>query len=286
MASQSLQDSVRRLRPYYSDGDVGGLYCGDAAAVLPELPASPQLVVTSPPYDHIRNYGGHGFDFEGIADALVAVLPVGGVLVWVVADGVIDGSKSGTSFRQALGFMGRGLRLHDTMIYEKAYPTNPTPQRYGQVAEFMFVFSNGKPAVANLIKDRPNTEPGRFRLTKHPTGRAQDGTHAGRYVAGGYTRDQYGRRNNIWRYKVGYHHQAPDFLAAHEHPAIYPYALARDHILTWTNPGDLVLDPMMGSGTTLRAAKDVGRRYVGVDIHEPYCELAKRRLAQQVLTLT
>ena len=258
---------------------------GDCADVLPALGAKANLILTSPPYDNLRTYGGHGFDFERVADACVAALAPGGVIVWVVADATVDGSETGTSFRQALGFIERGLRLHDTMIYERAIAINPTPNRYGQTSEWMFVFSNGAPATANLLYDRPNTEPGRFRLTKHPSGRDKNGARPGVFVSGGFTRAEYGRRNNIWRYAVGLHHQAPDYLDAHKHPAIFPYALARDHIATWTNPGDLVLDPMAGSGTTLRAAKDLGREYLGVEIHAPYIDLIEGRLAQGVLAL-
>ena len=272
------------MTPYYQD-DAVTLYHGDCAEVLPAAGVKADLILTSPPYDNLRTYGGHGFDFDRVADACVGALTDGGVLVWVVADATIDGSETGTSFRQALGFMERGLKLHDTMIYEKALAVNPTPQRYGQAAEWMFVFSKGKPSTSNLICDRPNTEPGRFRLTKHPTGRNRNGERPGTLVAGGYTRAEYGRRTNVWRYAVGLHHTAPDDLTAHHHPAIFPLALAKDHVRTWTNPGDVVLDPMAGSGTTLRAAKDLGRLAVGVEIHADYLPIITGRMAQSVMTL-
>ena len=258
---------------------------GDCVDVLPTLNVQPNLILTSPPYDKLREYGGHGFDFDRVADAIVGIMPEGGVLVWVVSDATVDGSQTGTSFRQVLGFMERGLKLHDTMIYEKSLPNNPTPQRYGQTAEWMFVFAKEFVSTANILRDRPNTEPGRFRLTAHPTGRNRKGKHPGRIVSGGFTRAEYGRRSVVWRYAVGLHHQAPDFLDAHKHPAIFPLALAKDHIATWTNPGDLVLDPMAGSGTVLRAAKDLGRSSIGVEIHEPYIDLIQRRMAQEVLEL-
>ena len=66
------------------------------------------------------------------------------------------------------------------------------------------------------------------------------------------------------------------------HPARFPLQLARDHILSWTNPGDLVIDPMTGSGTTLRAAADLERRAIGIEINPEYCQLIRRRLAQSV----
>lgn len=156
--------------------------------------------------------------------------------------------------------------------------------RYYQVIEYMFVFSKGAPATANLIKDKENAQKGRYRRTAtYKTGRTNDNKPRRREKSA--VTEQFGRRSNIWRYTTGLHHSAPDFLDAHEHPAIMPIALAKDHIRTWSNPGDVVLDPMAGSGTTLRAAKDLGRKAIGFEIHEPYCELAARRLAQGVLPI-
>ena len=69
------------------------------------------LVVTSPPYDDLRNYKGYSFQFEEISRELARVLKEGRVLVWVVGDACVDGSETGTSFRQALRFMELGLKL-------------------------------------------------------------------------------------------------------------------------------------------------------------------------------
>jgi len=63
------------------------------------------------------------------------------------------------------------------------------------------------------------------------------------------------------------------------HPARFPEKLAEDHIITWSNPGDLVFDPLCGSGTTLKMAKIKNRRFIGVDISEEYCKIARKRLA-------
>ena len=67
------------------------------------------------------------------------------------------------------------------------------------------------------------------------------------------------------------------------HPNEKPVAVMRRLVELCSNPGDLILDPFMGSGTTLRAAKDLGRRAVGIEIEERYCEIAARRCAQEVL---
>ena len=260
------------------------VYHGDASAGLawnPEFAGQVDLIVTSPPYDDIRDYGGHGFDFEPVARACVDALVDGGVMVWVVGDATREGSETGTSFRQALAFMDMGLRLHDTMIYHKKHPGNPSANRYHNTFEYMFVFSKGKPKTTNLIKD-VKTVTGGHKRHREGVGRTTEGNREnGR--AGTFIRNHIAKRSNIWTYAVGLRHQAPDYKQAHEHPAIMPLALAKDHIRTWTAPGDLVLDPMAGSGTTLRAAVDLGRRAVGIEIHEPYVDLIVERMRQGVL---
>ena len=255
---------------------------GDCVELLPTLPQA-DLILTSPPYGTLRDYGGHEFDWRVVADALVPALAPGGVLVWIVKDQTIEGSKSGESFRQALHFLAAGLRLHDVLIYRKAANQNPTPNRVNQDSEFMFVFSNGAPRTANIPKDVPSLWAGTMRVI-NGTGRDANGNNppiSGRRVVGPYQ-----KRGTVWEYLVGLNNSAPDFTDAHDHPAIFPLALAKDHVGMWTNPGDLVIDPMCGSGTTLRAAKDLNRRYIGIDIHAPYVALAEQRLRQQVMALS
>jgi DNA modification methylase len=96
------------------------IHCGDNCDLLGQLPRECiDLVVTSPPYDDLRTYGGHSWDFFGVAWQLKRVLKPGGVIVWVVADATKDGSETGSSMEQALHFKRLGLNLHDTMIYQK-----------------------------------------------------------------------------------------------------------------------------------------------------------------------
>jgi len=253
------------------------LVVGDAATVLSELEdCCVDLVVTSPPYDDLRSYKGFVFPFERIACELQRVLKPGGVIVWVVADATIEGSETCTSFRQALHFRSLGLNLHDTMIFRKR---NPIPQiyrrRYTNEFEYMFVFSKGQVRTHNPIMI--------------------DCLHAGLELSTttykNYSRHDQARakmanpvrekkiKGNIWEYVVGKNKEDQE---AKEHPAPFPCELARDHILSWTNQGDVVLDPMCGSGTTCKMARQFGRRFVGVDISSEYIEIARRRVFEQV----
>ena len=74
-----------------------------------------------------------------------------------------------------------------------------------------------------------------------------------------------------------------DDKSAYKHPAMFPEALARDHILSWSNEGDIVLDPFSGSGTTAKMAKYNGRRFVGIEVNPEYVAISEKRLLQQVL---
>ena len=205
-------------------------------------------------------------------------------MIWVVADAIVNGSETGTSFRQALAFMERGLLLHQTLIYQRAQPMVGAHNRMSRSVQYMFALSQGTPAVSNIQHDRPNLGAGKPRSAHWTSGRAGEGRPCRISKVGSVDADM-GRRSDIWRYSAGFNDSAPDYPKAHDHPAPFPYELAADHIRTWTNPGDLVLDPMAGSGTTLRAAVDLGRRAIGVEVNPDYCDLIRRRMAQQVLDL-
>lgn len=214
------------------------------------------LVLTSPPYDNLREYEGYSFDFVSIARELHRVVKKNGVVVWVVGDATIDGSETGSSFKQALYFMGLGFKLHDTMIYEKnspAYPARRDSNRYTQIFEYMFVFTKGKP-VSQLICDKPNKWAGH----KDFSGKLKNPV------------PDFSPRNNIWKYTTSFN--------GVKHPAPFPEALAQDHILSWSKEGDIVYDPFMGSGTTGKMAKVNNRLYIGSEISENYAEIANKRI--------
>ena len=252
------------------------IICGDNVTVLSTLPAECiDLVVTSPPYDDLRTYGGHSWDFAGVARELTRVLKPGGVIVWVVADATKDGSETGTSMRQALHFKDVcGLRLHDTMIYEKPHVTFPDTVRYYHCWEYQFVLSKGAPKATNLIRDRKNLTAG-SKVSSHF--REKDGSFKEKACVGNVTQE-FGVRYNIWR--------IPNVDAERgEHPAPFPEALAKGHVESWSNAGDLVLDPFAGSGTTLKAAKELNRHWLGIEVNPAYVEICHKRLAQDVLNL-
>ncbi len=232
------------------------------------------LTVTSPPYDNLRNYKGFSFPFEDIARELYRVTKQGGVVVWVVNDATIEGSETGTSFQQALYFREIGFNLHDTMIFRKI---NPIPQiyrkRYNNEFEFMFVFSKGvvkthKPIMVDCLH----------------AGLELNGTTYKNFSKNEQTREKMAKpvkdkkiKGNIWEYVVG---KKQEDQEAKGHPAPFPCELVRDHIKSWTVQGDIVFDPMSGSGTTARVACEMGRQYIGIDISHEYCEIARNRVRQ------
>lgn len=244
------------------------LHHGDCLDVLKTLPDnSVDLTVTRPPYDNLRAYKGFAFDFEGIARELFRVTKAGGVVVWVVGDAAAGGSETGTSFRQALYFKDVcGFNLADTMIYKKANTggARGSNRGYWQAFEYMFVLSKGRPKSVSPLIDRPNVRAGK--VYKGGGGR----------LAGGETRAPkkmapaaFGRRTNIWEYAVG--------GGGLDHPAPFPEALARDHILSWSSPGDVVLAPFAGSGTTGKMALQNGREFIGIEIAAEYIPIIRAR---------
>ena len=236
------------------------------------------LTVTSPPYDNLRDYKGYSFDFESIAKELYRTTKEGGVVVWVVGDATIKGSETGTSFRQALYFKEIGFNLHDTMIYQKNSLTFPDTNRYYQCFEYMFILTKGKPKTVNQIKDKKNKQSG-----KQITGNYRNTNGSLKEMSGSKKNrsiKDFGVRWNIWKYNTGWKHSySEDFLRGH--PAIFPEKLANDHIISWSNEGDLVYDPFMGSGTTAKMAKINNRDYIGSEMSSEYCEIIKERLSKQ-----
>ena len=252
---------------------------GDCLKHMAELEAeSVDLTVTSPPYDNLRTYNGNNEQWgEHVWKAVIAdllrVTKQGGVVVWVVADATINGSETGTSFRQALWAMECGFRLHDTMIFHrKSKPL--THNRYEQEFEYMFVCSKGKPQTVNHIKE-PTLASYKDKRTGSNRHRNTDGRFDSR--GGDWNRLPYKIKGNVWRFIVG---SSMADKIAFQHPAIFPLQLANDHIISWSNEGDTVLDCFMGSGTTGVACVKTGRSFIGIELDKGYFELANKRIWQ------
>jgi site-specific DNA-methyltransferase (adenine-specific) len=255
----------------------------DCLDILKQLPDKCiDLIVTSPPYDNLRTYNGTlewSFEiFQDIAKELARVLKDGGVIVWNVSDATIDGSETGTSFRQALYFKEIGFNIHDTMIWEKQTftDTGSLKYRYAGVFEYMFIFSKGRPKTFNPIKDRENK---RFGCKKHGTIRQKNGTTR-KQSSLGKEIQKYGQRFNVWKVNTCCSN------TERCHPAQFPISLAQDHIISWSNENDIILDCFSGSGTTAVACVNAKRRFICMEKDKEYYEASVKRLEEHQKQLT
>jgi len=254
--------------------DLGQIHCENCLDTLGRMSDDViDMTITSPPYDDLREYKGYQFHVEDVAAAIFSKTKPGGVVIWVVGDRTVDGSETLTSFKHAIAFKDAGFKVHDTMLYVK---NNPIPsdcgKRYRQSFEYMFCFSKGQPKTFN-----PITEPTKSAGTKIKAFRI---TERGR---GNVPEEDIGRQikterkvSNIFAYNVGTS-SASDPIAF-QHPAIFPERLVEDQIFTWSDVGDLIYDPFMGSGTTAKVAEQMNRRWIGSEISPEYVEIAKKRV--------
>ncbi len=243
---------------------------GDCLVRMKEIiDCSIDLTVTSPPYDNLRNYNNSLVWNENIWQAVIKelfrVTKIGGVVVWVVQDKCVKGGESMTSFKQALRFADCGFLLYDTMIWLKPSPQAPTEGRYYDVFEYMFVFSKGKPKTVNLLKDRKNKSVGAVSNKETRSCREDRKLKNEKRVVA-----EFSRRFNVWELSRGRNKTS--------HPAVFPEKLAHDHIISWSNPGDMVFDPFMGSGTTGIACLNNGRNFIGIEKDDKYFSIAKNRI--------
>lgn len=250
---------------------------GDCLDVMATMDSgSVDLTVTSPPYDNLRSYNGNNdlwgeHVWKAVLAELYRVTKDGGVVVWVVGDATIKGSETGTSFKQALHAMECGFNLHDTMIYNKeSTGARGSNLAYWSGFEYMFILSKGKPKVFNAIHDKPNKSAGR---KISGTNRLKGGGTT-EHWAKGKTVGKFSKRTNVWLITTGKRQSC--------HPAVFPEQLANDHILSWSNPDDVVLDCFMGSGTTGAMAVKNGRKFIGIELDNIYFDIAGRRINQAV----
>jgi len=250
--------------------EINKIYNEDCLITMKNMPNDfINLTITSPPYDNLRDYKGYSFNFESIAKELFRITKDGGIIVWIVSDSIINGSESGTSFRQALYFKEIGFNIHDTMIWSKDTFSFPDKTRYRNTFEYMFVLSKNKINTINLINDRKN----KWSNTKvHGTSRNKDGSLFIKSNNNKTKVSQYGVRFNVWEQSV---EKNSDTF---KHPAMFPEKLINDHILSWSNKGDLIYDCFMGSGTTAKMSIINKRNFIGSEISSDYCEIANKRI--------
>lgn len=244
--------------------------CIDTMAAM--QPESVDMVLTSPPYDDLRNYNGFDLPLEKIIKGLYWILKKGGVVIWVVGDKTEKGSETGSSFKQALSFKENGFSIHDTMIYYKNNPMPTTGNRYHQHFEYMFAFSKDAPKTFN-----PITEPTIYNGLANMKNRGKEGTLNYKKVE----RTKEKKVGNVFFYSIGGGISTKDKIA-YKHPAIFPEKLAFDQIKTWSNEGDLIYDPFMGSGTTAKVAHLLNRKWIGSEISLEYTEIANERLKEYI----
>lgn len=243
--------------------------CLDTMAKMPDNFID--LTVTSPPYDNLREYKGYSFDFENIAKELYRITKNGGVLVWIVGDATMNGTESGTSFKQALFFKEIGFNLHDTMIYQKVNYVPLTHNRYEQSFEFMFVLSKGKPKTFNPIRI-PCKQAGK--VEKYGLERRKN--HGSKHAMRLYDETEFKATKetkiapNIFSYTLGREKTG--------HPAPFPEQLAKDQVLSWSNENDLIYDCFMGSGTIAKVSIINNRNYIGSEISSEYCDIIQERI--------
>ena len=250
---------------------------GDCLEVMKTMEDnSIDMVLTSPPYDNLRTYNG-SLDWgehiwKPIIQELYRIVKDGGVVVWVVGDATIKGSETGTSFKQALYFKEVGFNLHDTMIYAKnnVGMYDPRNKRYKQSFEYMFIFSVGKVKTYNPIQDKPV----KSKIISRPHGRKIDGTFRKR--KSDIIAKPFQDRFNVWFYFTGA--TISKDKIAFQHPAIFPEQLAHDHIISWSNEGDTILDTFAGSGTTGKMAKKLNRNYILIEKEKEYIDIINKRL--------
>lgn len=277
-----MYEAIEKEDDHHARGKVAGagpggmsirrnrLYVADCVEFMARMDAGiVDLTVTSPPYDNLRNYDGYSFDFEAIARGLFRVTKPGGVVVWVVGDKINRGQRTLSSFRQGLFFQEIGFRMHDVMIYRKKNTPFMRSNAYTNAYEFMFVLSKGSPKTFRPLKE-PTVRSG-YEMLVHNKGPDAVNNKVLKELKKEKT------RTNIWAYAVGMGGTTRDKVAF-RHPAVFPEKLAGDHIRSWTEPGDLVFDPMCGSGTTPKMALLAGRDYIGVDISLDYIAIAEQRM--------
>ena len=258
------------------------LWNGDCLELMKDIPDnSIDLTVTSPPYDDLRTYNNNINQwslekFQEVAKELYRVTANGGTIVWIVNDATIKSSETGTSFKQALYFKEIGFNLHDTMIYQSDKPPL-SHNRYEQKFEYMFILSKGKPKTFNpIMEECKYAGSSKQARTFRQNGNELEETHN----KGEVKKEKI--KGNVWVYSTGYNKSSKDKIAF-KHPAVFPEKLAEDHIISWSNENDIVMDIFSGSGTTHKMCLLNNRQYIGFELAQEYIDIENERLKENDL---
>lgn len=245
------------------------LFNDDCLNILPTIQTNLiDLTITSPPYDNLRTYDDilkwNECIWKNVIDELYRITNIGGTVVWIVNDATINGTETGTSFKQALYFKEVGFKLHDTMVWQKPNNVPRNHNRYEPCFEYMFILVKGKLKVFNPIKI-PCKNAGKSNENKNliQNSKGEKGWNKKGFIK----KDK--PLTNVWNISTN---------VTGKHPAMFPNKLIEQHIISWSNKNDLVLDPFMGSGTTGVCCKKLNRKFLGIEIYKKYFELAKERI--------
>ena len=269
--------------PEYKDQEkhkelpINKIICGDVVEVMKKFPPnSVDIVITSPPYDAVRDYKGFSLDLHAAGKEIHRVLKDGGIAVMVIQDQTKNFGKSLTSFKTIIDWCENfGFKLFETVIYQKYGAEGGWwNKRFRVDHEYIPIFLKGeRPQYFN--KEH----------LKIPS------KHAGKTMTGGGTRLTNGIRiatrsikinptkcrGTIWEYLTA----GDGSRLKHQHPATFPNKLPYDFISCFTPKNGVVLDPFVGSGTTTVAAKNLGYKYIGIDIAPEYCAIAEKRMKEE-----
>ena len=258
---------------------VNKIICRDNITYLKTLPDECiDMVVTSPPYDALRDYNGYELDLHGLGEQLLRVLKDGGICVMVIQDSTKDFAKSLTSFRTIVDWCDNiGFRLFECNIYNRQGTEGAWwKKRFRVDHEYMPIFLKGK---RPQYFDKENI--------KIPS------KHGGKVMTGANIRTKSGRTGSR-KVKIN-PTKCPgtvmtfgntcggDSKLKSQHPAVFPNMLAYDMIECFCPPEGIVLDPFNGSGTTTLAAKCLDRKYIGIDVSEEYNNIALQRLHEETI---
>lgn len=260
------------MKPYYEHNGIV-IYHGDCREVLPTIESgSVDLVLTSPPYNVGKEYENReplsvyiDWQTQVISEA-VRVTSECGSICWQVGHYVENGEVFPLDILLYPTFKSAGVKLRNRIVWGFGHGLH-CQKRFSGRHETILWCTKGDDYTFNLDNVRVPS--------KYPNKKHFKGPNKGQLSGNPLGKNP----SDVWDIaNVKFNH--PEKM---DHPCQFPLVLAERLARALTNDNNIVLDPFMGSGTTLRAAKDLGRRAIGIELKESYCEIAAKRLSQEVL---